>query len=226
MQNTKPLISFTFDDFPDSALSIGGAILREHGVVGTYYVSLGLLGRDAPTGHICTPEHVAEVIAQGHELGCHTFDHDDAWETDSRRFEESLLANEQALRRLLPHTRFATMSYPISTPRPDIKRRAERRFDACRGGGQSVNTGSVDLNYLRAFFLEQARDSPDSIWEMIDRNTIERGWLIFATHDVSAQPTRFGCTPDFFKRVVGTAKASGARILPVAKALALVSGRT
>lgn len=224
MKNTEPLISFTFDDFPDSALTVGGEILREHGVAGTYYVSLGLLDQDAPTGRICTAEHVAEVVAQGHELGCHTFDHCDAWETDSGRFEESLLANAQALRRLLPYTRFATMSYPISAPRPGIKQRAERWFTACRGGGQTLNIGAVDLNYLRAFFLEQARDSPDSIWEIVDRNTIEGGWLIFATHDVSAQPTRFGSTPEFFEKVVKRAVDSGAKILPISQALTLTCG--
>ena len=40
MPNVGPLISFTFDDFPRSALWRGGTILRERGFVGTYYVSL------------------------------------------------------------------------------------------------------------------------------------------------------------------------------------------
>ena len=40
MQNADPLISFTFDDFPRSALEAGGQILRAHGVRGTYYAPL------------------------------------------------------------------------------------------------------------------------------------------------------------------------------------------
>src|SRR5205823_2244619 len=47
---TRPLISFTFDDFPRSALLAGGAILNRFGVAGTYYVSLGLLGKNEPSG--------------------------------------------------------------------------------------------------------------------------------------------------------------------------------
>ena len=198
MQNAGPLISFTFDDFPRSALEIGGDILLRHGVAGTYYVSLGLLDQDSPTGRICSVEHVAEALAQGHELGCHTFNHSDAWETDSRSFAESILANRTALKHVVPQAGFLTMSYPISTPRPSIKRRSGRLFMGCRGGGQTCNVGTVDLNYLQAFFLEQARDSPDIIGEMINRNFTQAGWLIFATHDISTQPTRFGCTPDFF----------------------------
>ena len=225
MQNTAPLISFTFDDFPRSALEVGGKILRAHGVAGTYYVSLGLLNRDEPTGRICSSMDLTDVLAQGHELGCHTFGHCDAWETESRSFEESILANRLALKQIVPKANFVTMSYPINTPRPDAKRRTGRHFVGCRGGGQRYNLGTVDLNYLQAFFLEQSRDAPAMIWEMINRNRADGGWLIFATHDVSVQPTRFGCTPRFFEEVVSRAVGSGTTVLPVAQALSLVCGQ-
>ena len=46
--NTEPLISFTFDDFPRSALSTGGRILEEFGAVGTYLQLIGLDGTERP----------------------------------------------------------------------------------------------------------------------------------------------------------------------------------
>ncbi len=225
MQNTAPLISFTFDDFPQSALEVGGKILRAHGVVGTYYVALGLLNRDEPTGRICSSTDLTEVLAQGHELGCHTFGHCDAWKTESRAFEESILSNRRALKEIFPETSFVTMSYPISAPRPDTKRRTGQHFAGCRGGGQRFNHGTIDLNYLHAFFLEQSRDVPAVIWEMISRNRNQGGWLIFATHDVTPEPTRFGCTSGFFDEVVRRAVESGTKVLPVTQALSLVCGQ-
>lgn len=224
MRNIVPLISFSFDDFPQSALETGGDILSAYGAKGTYYVSLNLLGRDTPTGRICSSKQVAAVWEQGHELGCHTFDHVDAWETEPSSFEESVLANRRTLKHLVPGVEFVTMSYPISNPRPATKERMGRRFAACRGGGQELNVGRLDLNYVRAFFLEQARDSPEVVWNLIEKNRTERGWLVFATHDISLQPTRFGCTPDFFAEVVRRATASGATIVPVGQALSLVRG--
>lgn len=224
MRNVAPLISFTFDDFPRSALEVGGAILRANGVRGTYYASLGLLNRDEAAGRICGATDLAEVLAQGHELGCHTFGHCDAWDTAPRAFEESILANRRALEGIVAGARFETMSYPISFPRPDTKGRTGRHFRGCRGGGQAINAGSVDLNWLRAFFLEQARERPFVIEELIERNRVERGWLIFATHDVTARPSRFGCTPEFFELVVRQAVESGARIVPVVRALEQVCG--
>ena len=63
-----------------------------------------------------------------------------------------------------------------------------------------------------------------AIKEIIERNRTLRGWLIFVTHDVTSHPSRYGCTPELFERVVGWSAESGARILPVAQALAEVAG--
>jgi len=88
--NTQaPYISFTFDDFPRSALLQGGAILKSFGIAGTYYASFGLMGKQAPVGQIFLPEDLRELQRQGHELGCHTFGHCDAWRTKTPVFENS-----------------------------------------------------------------------------------------------------------------------------------------
>jgi peptidoglycan/xylan/chitin deacetylase (PgdA/CDA1 family) len=224
MRNSAPLISFTFDDFPASALDVGGRILREHGASGTYYVSLGLLDRDEPVGRICSAGQLGEAVAQGHELGCHTFQHCDAWSTAPSVFERSIVENCDALRRILPETAFRTMSYPIGSPRPATKRRVSRYFAGCRGGGQRINAGTMDLNQLRAFFLEQSSERPAVIWEVIERNRSEGGWLIFVTHDVTRHPSRFGCTRELFEEVVRRSVRSEARILPVAVALTEAAG--
>ncbi|HEU5408432.1 MAG TPA: polysaccharide deacetylase family protein [Nitrospira sp.] len=225
MRNTVPLISFTFDDFPLSALEVGGRILREHGVAGTYYVSLGLLDREESVGRICSSTHLKEVLAQGHELGCHTFSHCDAWDTEPHLFEVEILKNQRVLQDILPGTQFKTISYPISTtPRPVTKKQTGSHFSCCRTGGQTNNVGTIDLNYVRSFFIEQSREEPSVIWDLIDRNRVEKGWLIFSTHDVTDLPSRYGCTPRFFRDVVSRAVGSNTQILPVLTALKQVLG--
>ncbi|HEY4661743.1 MAG TPA: polysaccharide deacetylase family protein, partial [Terriglobales bacterium] len=192
------MISFTFDDFPRSALINGGAILRQYGFSGTYYASFGLMGQQNShnsTGEIFRPEDLQELIRQGHELACHTFDHCDSWETMPAEFEASILRNRRAAAQHAPTATLKTFSYPITWPRPATKRRIASLFECARGGGQTFNVGVVDLNYLKAFFIEQSRDDFDAIKHVIDDNTQARGWLIFATHDVCDNPTRFGCAP-------------------------------
>jgi hypothetical protein len=98
-----------------------------------------------------------------------------------------------------------------------------RYFACARAGGQTFNVGVVDLNYLKAFFIEQSRDNFEAIREMIDANARANGWLIFATHDVCDTPTRFGCTPVLFERIVEYATQSGAAILPILGGLRLIN---
>jgi peptidoglycan/xylan/chitin deacetylase (PgdA/CDA1 family) len=222
MRNSEPLISFTFDDFPRSALSIAGKMLEDLGVFGTYYTSLGLLGQKAPTGDMFTGEELRLVLERGHELGCHTYAHSHASDTPPHTFEESILENQRTLDTLLPRAQFKTLSYPIGCPRPETKRRSARYFRGCRAGGQTYNEGSTDLNLLKAFFIEQSRHEPDAIKAMIDANSRAGGWLIFATHDVCDDPTRYGCRPELFGEIVRYSLQSGARILPVSTALTAI----
>jgi peptidoglycan/xylan/chitin deacetylase (PgdA/CDA1 family) len=214
-----PIVSFTFDDFPRSALLTGGAILNKLGFAGTYYASFGLMGTHAPTGDIFRPEDLEVLQTQGHELGCHTFSHCHSWETPPEDFERSILKNQAMLRTFIPGASFRTFSYPISPPRPMTKRKAARHFMCCRGGGQSFNVGTCDLDYLAAFFIEKCAGNRQALASVIDENRGARGWLILATHDVCRDPTPFGCSPDFFEAIVQCAVDSGARILPVVQAL-------
>ncbi len=134
-----PIISFTFDDFPRSALLTGGAILQSFGLTGTYYVSLGLMGQETPTGDMFLAEDLETVIQHGHEFGCHTFGHRHAWDTEPRAFEDAIVENREALEKLVPGASFKTMSYPIGVPRARTKMIASRHFACCRGGGQTFN---------------------------------------------------------------------------------------
>jgi peptidoglycan/xylan/chitin deacetylase (PgdA/CDA1 family) len=224
MRNDVPIISFTFDDFPRTAYQIGGTILRTHGLRGTYYAALGLAGTFAPVGEIFSRQDLVNLLADGHELGCHTFDHCHSWNTPSAAFEQSIVDNARRLSDWLPDASFRTLAYPLSGPRPNTKRRAASRFSCCRGGGQTYNAAVVDRGLLSAYFLEQAKNL-DAVKRMVDQNSEACGWLIFATHDVCERPSRWGCTPGFLEEIVRYASRSGARVLPVDEAWDVVRGR-
>ncbi len=219
IESTRPLISFTFDDFPHTAFSVGGAILQKYGVAGTYYVSLGLAGKNDASGPMFGVDDLTSLREQGHELGCHTYGHFDSSGTKPSVFLESVRANQQALNTLLPGEIFRTFSYPKSAPRGRTKQVTAPRFECCRGGGQTFNAGVADLNYLGAFFIEQAHGDLAAMQSMIDQNNAAKGWLIFATHDICDRPSPYGCTPQVFEAVVQYAAQSGATLLPVTKAL-------
>ena len=219
----RRVITFTFDDFPRFSLLTGGSILEQAGLTATYYTALGLAGKTIATGQMFVADDVPDLLARGHELGCHTHDHCPAWETPTRGYVASVELNLRTFAAAAPTSRLETHSYPISYPRPATKVRLGKLFRACRGGGQVPNFAASDLNYLNSLFLEQCEGNIRPIEEAIGATMERGGWLIFSTHDVAESHTRFGCSPAFFSHVVRCAVQSGATILPMAKALDLLA---
>jgi peptidoglycan/xylan/chitin deacetylase (PgdA/CDA1 family) len=217
----RPIVSFSFDDAPITSFDTGREVLERHGARPTYFVSLGLLDSDTEVGRIASAGDLARAVAQGSELGCHTFDHVDAWFTSSAEYIASVTRNREALQRILPGTRFTTFAYPKSGAKLSVKPPLAKIFMCCRGGGQVTNEGSTDLNLLKACFLDRRTgiDMP-FVRALVDFNATRRGWLIFATHDVVADPSPYGCTPQFLEEVARYANRSGALLLPVGEACA------
>jgi peptidoglycan/xylan/chitin deacetylase (PgdA/CDA1 family) len=225
IRTSIPIISFSFDDAPKSAFITGANILKANSARGTFFVSLGLLNSESPSGKIASKEDLRRAMSDGFELGCHTFDHQDPWKTPAGEFYKSVLKNRQTLVTILPNATFASFAYPINEPRPEIKRRMGEHFRCCRGGGQTFNSGTADLNLLKGYFLDHRnRNDIDSVKREIDLNVIRRGWLIFGTHDVCETPSAYGCTDKNFETVVKYAVNSGSIILPVTKACELIQG--
>ncbi len=219
LNTSTPVISFTFDDAPKSAYDMGGAILNSYGAKATYFVSLGLLGTETEVGTIANSDDLVSAIEHGHELGCHTFDHVDAWETPRDQYMQSVEKNGQALKKIIPGGKFRTFAYPKNGALLSVKSPLQERFICCRGGGQLPNVGTMDLNLLKSCFLDRrTKIDMQTVKKLIDYNKSQRGWLIFSTHDISDKPSIYGCTPEFFQEVVAYSVHSGAMILPVADA--------
>jgi peptidoglycan/xylan/chitin deacetylase (PgdA/CDA1 family) len=185
------------------------------------------LDTETEVGKIASRDDLARAVDEGSELGCHTFDHLDAWHTSFSTFMASIARNSEALHRILPGARFTTFAYPKSGARLSVKLRLRNTFMCCRGGGQGTNEDHTDLNLLKASFLDRRTGVDfEAIRTLIDYNAERRGWLILATHDVAADPSPYGCTPEFLEAVVQYASRSGALLLPVGEACARLMSST
>jgi peptidoglycan/xylan/chitin deacetylase (PgdA/CDA1 family) len=219
IRTDRALVSFSFDDAPRSALDVGARILEDCGARGTYYLSLGLLGKTSELGPIARCEDVERVVADGHELGCHTFDHYDAYDTPARAYVESVDRNRHALAQWLPNEAFASFAYPKNGATLAVKPELAARFACCRGGGQTFNADSVDLNLVQACFIDRrAQLDLAALRKLIDANAERRGWLIFAAHDISDDTSDFACSARLLESLVRHSLDAGAQVLPVAVA--------
>src|SRR5262245_481553 len=90
LTSNLPYVSFTFDDFPRTALTEGGKIMSSLGVRGTYFTAHELLGRQGPLGEVASAEDLRSLLREGHEMGCHTFEHLDGLHATVEQFERSI----------------------------------------------------------------------------------------------------------------------------------------
>ena len=68
----RPVISFTFDDCPLSAITQGVSRLEEKGWRSTLYVSAGLFGTTNHHGKMAQASDIRAAHRNGHEIGGHS----------------------------------------------------------------------------------------------------------------------------------------------------------
>jgi peptidoglycan/xylan/chitin deacetylase (PgdA/CDA1 family) len=219
LKNKVPLISFTFDDFPKSAALKGADILKRYNVQGTYYISLGILGQRSPVGEICDIETIKNLITEKHEIGSHTYDHISAYQYPVDDYEKSILTNEKFYKdTFLTSVGFQNFSYPLGNVTTGTKRITEKYFRTSRTVYRGINIGKVDLNMLKAYPICGNVQNLPTLKTVIDHNIKKNGWLIFYTHDVSENPSPYGCTPEYLEKVVKYSVESGAELVTVTQA--------
>jgi peptidoglycan/xylan/chitin deacetylase (PgdA/CDA1 family) len=207
-------VSFTFDDFPRSALAAGGAVLERHGRRGTYYTALGLAGGDGELGPMLQADDVVEAHQRGHEIACHTFRHLNCSTTATAAILGDIAKNTAVLADLLDGFAAVNFAYPYGELSLAARRALAPRFRSCRGIVQGFNSGLSDLADLRSTRIHARSYDRQRFRDLIERNRAAGGWLIFYTHDVAETPSRYGCTPTQLDQIVGYA-VDRSTVLPV-----------
>jgi peptidoglycan/xylan/chitin deacetylase (PgdA/CDA1 family) len=217
----EPVVSFTFDDFPRSALHEGGRMLRERGWTGAYFTAGSFCGRRVDGLDYFDRDDLVQAAEQGHEIGCHTFSHLRLPETSPEAIEADLQRNTDFVAEVLPGHRLSSFAYPFGDLHLGQKALMARHFPICRGIWPGLNTGRMDFAQLKAVSLERRMSEDVDVEAWLERAQAERGWLIFFTHDVSDDPSPYGSSRRAFEAVVDAVARRGIRVLPVKNAAGL-----
>ena len=218
--NRGPIVSFTFDDFPRSALTIGGRILKDYGVRGTYYAAMGLMNKSNESGEQFHREDLDALLGDGHELASHTFSHISCRLVSCSAFRREVEKGRRAIRELTGRSDSGNFAFPFGDVTLNAKRKIGRDVTSCRSFWNGFNGPEVDLNLLRANHLHGHQDKFGIVKELILENERRKSWLIFVSHDVQQAPSRFGCTPAYLESTVEFASRQKARILTVTEVMA------
>jgi len=212
-----PLLSISFDDFPVSAAVEGARILESHGARGTFYAAAGMSGSDGPCGRNFAAADIKRLAAAGHEIGCHSFAHNDAAQSDVFDTLQDLAKNRDAMTAMgAPFARAHAYPYGETTNR--LKDGLPPRFESARGILPGLNVGRTDLAQLRAYAL--FGDNWLSRMEATLKLAAKRkAWVIGFTHDVADAPSDWGTRGADLDALLKAAHTLGFTVLPVSAAL-------
>jgi len=215
----QPILSVTFDDFPQSAFDPGARILDDHGVRGTFYAASGLFGRTDSRWTVAGADKVAALHARGHEIGLHGHAHKPANRMRTAAFAADLAANRAALRRIVPGLTRENYAFPYGLCGLMQKRHLAGAVRSCRSVQPGVNAGRIDLHFIKAVEISVRGLTADNLERWLDAAEAARGWLVLFTHDVCDAPSPYGTTQKVLARVVARALERRIAILPVDAAL-------
>ena len=214
----RPVVSFTFDDFPLSAAEHAAPLLEAQDARGTFYFAHRLAGTFENEQFIAGHGVAANLAANRHELGGHTSSHINVQRVAPDQLIADIAANISAIAALSGQAP-TSFAYPFGVVSLNAKRLLASRFAGLRGIQSGINRGWIDLAHLHAHELYDVSSDRAGIARLLDRLQRHGGWLIFYTHDVRPSPSSIGCSPAHFATVLDMVRQRGLAIQTVAQTL-------
>ena len=224
LSDRGPIVSFTFDDFPRSACSVGAPILERFGARGTYYAAAGLANTSTDLGDLFAEDDIHSLMDRGHEIASHTFHHSSCRSIPLSDFQADVREGMKAIE-LLTGSNSKNFAYPYGHVTLATKKVLAAGLRSARSIIPGINEPDVDLNLLRANSLYGGIEASQWVQALILQNVRQKGWLIFYTHDVRPKPSQYGCTPELFEFAVSQAAGSRCQISTVSEVLSQIGNR-
>jgi peptidoglycan/xylan/chitin deacetylase (PgdA/CDA1 family) len=209
----RPLVTFTFDDFPMSALN-GADEVEKHGGRAGFYAATSQMGTSHPVyGEMYDAATLRSLDERGHEIGAHSHVHADYARLQPNEVLRDLTTCISSLAESGVGRSLTSFAYPYGETSLGSKRLVSSVFSNARGGLAGLNIGDTDRAQLRAVSLKATGASRKRAIGLLDQCLASSGWLIFFTHDVSATPSDQGVHPGMLGELARRAVAGGAQIV-------------
>lgn len=141
---------------------------------------------------------VDNLISDGHQIGNHTFNHLDAFKVSDSFYENSIEKNIEEMNKLFPSYIMKTFAYPFGSLTPSKKKIVKKYYKIARGIEGGFNNHFIDLLLLKSYFLSGEKYKLNHYTDIIDDAIKKRHWVIFFTHEVQKNPSKFGCDEYLF----------------------------
>ncbi len=195
-------------------------MLDRHGIRGTYYLSGDLCGQVFEGREQFRQNDVADILAQGHEVGSHLYHHRSTLALGPREVAREIALNDAFLSDLAgPGFRARSIAYPYGEVSIGAKWLCSRRFQTARGARLGLNPDAADRDHLSVLPIDNAfADQID--WDRIFISVARtKAWAILLAHGLDRSDHPYSCPPTRLDHAIRSALDAGLTILPVAEVM-------
>lgn len=215
----RPLASISFDDFPKSAANLGAKIMSDNGLLATYYAVGSFCGQVIEGIQQYDIADAQALVAAGHEIASHSFSHRAVYDFSNEEIWEEEQKNREFFRKHLNGYELSGFAYPYGEISPRTKFAYSELYPSSRGITDGVNGKLFDMAQLKAVGIESKSWTEDRIEHYIKQAKDSNAWVVFFTHDISENPSPYGCTPKMLEHAIATLKKYEIETMPVKAAL-------
>lgn len=218
LHTSEFLLSVSFDDAPVTAATHGAKVLEQRGLRATYYIATGLLGGNSVSGPILDAAQVRALAAAGHEIALHSHAHSDLTRLPPGQALADIYRNLDALTTITGAEPSPHFAYPYGTTSVRLKKMLRGVVLTARGVNAGLAAPQTDRMQMPACELRADPTTTERARRALRMAAQRGGWVTLFTHDVAANPSRFGTTPETLATLIDEAVALGARVVPVGQA--------
>ncbi|MEW6602043.1 MAG: polysaccharide deacetylase family protein [Nitrospirota bacterium] len=182
MSDSRPLVTFVFDDGHDTDYTVAREIFRAQGEVACTAVTTGWVN----TKNYLSVPQLHELSKDGWEIMAHTITHPNLRSLSESEIEHELSGSKEALEGWgLP---VRNMVYPYNKSNEMIERIAAKYYRGARAGQKMMNGPDYHRYALKSFSSELSfRHEMKHIKEHIDLAYEEKKWVILYQHMIDAK---------------------------------------
>ncbi len=186
-------VSLSFDDGWRCSYEQGLPILDEAQLPSTHYIISGCLD-DQQFPRYMNVDHLRDLTARGHEIGCHTASHKRLPTETQRIIEEEILLSRRYLERLVGSVE--TFSYPYGEYDQRIVAVVKRAgFLGARSVHDGLNDEGVDPFVLKCKAVT-VRTTIREVRKWIEAARHRQAWLVLMFHQIDHEGRAPSCTPE------------------------------
>lgn len=225
IQLDHAVFSFTFDDAPASAMVNGARILEQVGAAGTFYIALGICDAEENKDKFVTRNDIHKLQDKGHDIECHTFSHLNIRENPASKVLSDCHRNTSELANLTGKSCIEHFAYPFGAVSLSGKKILRNQYKTLRTTNPGLNYGITDMTHLRTISLCNIDFDRNQVRNAINEAVNKKAWVIFFSHDIQEQPSKWGLSPEDFAWVVNECINSPGKLLDIKRAYDLIIGK-